>query len=386
MGRPSRRTLLLAVAGVVVALALLYAFVPDPIPVDTAVAARGPLQVVVEEEGETHIEDRYVITAPVAAYLGRIRLEAGDTVGRGEVVARLERPRSAILDPRTRAQAQARLRAAEAALADAAVAVERTAADRERARALLRAGAVSPQRMEEADAAARRAVAEREAARAERAAALAELRGGREGAGEVPEVLRAPAAGRILSVRRRSEGHVAPGEPLIEVGDTRRLEIRADVLSQDAVRIRPGTRVIVDQWGGDTTLDAVVTRVEPEAVTEVSALGVEEQRVPVRADLTSPPEAWAGLGSGYRVLARFVVWEEEDVLQVPTSALFRTDQGWGVFAVEGGRAVRRAVELGRQAGLASQVLSGIANGDTVVVHPPNELEDGARVGPRAERI
>ena len=144
--------------------------------------------------------------------------------------------------------------------------------------------------------------------------------------------------------------------------------------------------MIVDQWGGDTTLDAVVTRVEPEAVTEVSALGVEEQRVPVRADLTSPPEAWAGLGSGYRVLARFVVWEEEDVLQVPTSALFRTDQGWGVFAVEGGRAVRRAVELGRQAGLASQVLSGIANGDTVVVHPPNELEDGARVGPRAERI
>ena len=154
------------------------------------------------------------------------------------------------------------------------------------------------------------------------------------------------------------------------------------MLSQDAVRIRPESRVIIDQWGGEATLDAVVTRVEPQGVTEVSALGVEEQRVTVRASLTSPPEQWTGLGSGYRVLARFVVWEDDDVLQVPNSALFRSGDGWAVFTVRDGRAAHRAVQVGQQSALTAQIVNGLVEGDRVVVHPPNELEDGSRVSVR----
>ncbi|HEX2207150.1 MAG TPA: HlyD family efflux transporter periplasmic adaptor subunit, partial [Longimicrobium sp.] len=218
------------------------------------------------------------------------------------------------------------------------------------------------------------------------AAARAAVGGGAEdGALPVRDVLRAPAAGRVLAVHRRSEGYVGPGEPLLEIGDPERLEVRADVLSQDAVRIRPGTPVLLEQWGGDAPLRAVVWRVEPQGFTEVSSLGVEEQRTAVVAGLVTPPAVWASaLGSGYRVLARFVVWEGRGVLQVPTSALFRAGDGWAVFVVEGGRAVRRPVAVGRQAGLAAQVVSGLREGETVVVHPGNELEDGVRVRAAAE--
>ena len=382
MKKPTRRRLILIAVAIAVALAVVYAFTPKAIPVDSAAVARAPLQVVVEEEGETRIEDRYVITAPVAAYLRRIELEEGDIVQQGQTVVRLAPPRAAILDPRTQAQAEARVRAATAAVRDAEVVAERSAADHTRVESLYRAGAVAQQELEQARAAAVRATAGLEAARAELASARAVARTGVSGTSAVPAVLRAPAAGRVLTVHRRSEGHVNPGEPLLEVGDTRRLEVRADVLSQDAVRIRPESRVIIDQWGGEATLDAVVTRVEPQGVTEVSALGVEEQRVTVRASLTSPPEQWTGLGSGYRVLARFVVWEDDDVLQVPNSALFRSGDGWAVFTVRDGRAAHRAVQVGQQSALTAQIVNGLVEGDRVVVHPPNELEDGSRVSVR----
>ncbi|HEX9108646.1 MAG TPA: HlyD family efflux transporter periplasmic adaptor subunit, partial [Longimicrobiales bacterium] len=190
----------------------------------------------------------------------------------------------------------------------------------------------------------------------------------------------APAAGRVLAVRRRSEGQVNPGDTLVVVGSTNALEIRADVLSEDAVRIRPGTRVVVDQWGGDAPLEAVVRRVEPQGFTQVSSLGVEEQRVPVVAQLTSPAAAWSGrLGSGYRVLARFVVWSSPSALQLPTSALFRTGSGWAVFVVQDGRARRREVTIGHQTGLSTEILSGVREGEQVIVHPGNEIEDGVRV-------
>jgi HlyD family secretion protein len=195
-------------------------------------------------------------------------------------------------------------------------------------------------------------------------------------------VIRAPAAGQVRTVHRTSEGPVNPGEPLLEIGNTRTIEVRVDVLSEDAVQIEPGTRVRIHDWGGETVLDAVVTRVEPEAITKISALGVEEQRVPVRASITSPDKLWGGLGSGYRVVAQFIVWENANVLQVPTAALFRTDDGWATFVVDNGRARLRRVEIGQQGGLATQVLEGLADGEVVVVHPPNELEDGARVATR----
>jgi HlyD family secretion protein len=384
MKKPTRRQTILLAAGILILIIVVFAFLPDRVPVDIAEVTRGPLLVIVEEEGETRIHDRYVVTAPVAAYARRIDVEAGDVIVQGQPLVQLEPPRATDLDPRAQAQAQAAVNTAAAVVEDAAVVAQRTAADRERMQTLHDAGAITQVELEEARAAAVRAAARLHGAQAELSAARAAARTGGSTTSAVPDALRAPAAGRVLTVHRRSEGHVNPGEPLLEIGDTRGIEVIVDVLSQDAVRIRPGMRVIIDQWGGDTPLTAVVTRVEPEGMTTVSALGVEEQRVPVRANLTSPAGEWAGLGSGYRVLARFVIWEGDDILQIPTSALFRSESGagWEVFAVENGRAARRAVQVGQQAGLTAQVLDGLAAGDEVVVHPPNELADGSRVSRR----
>jgi len=379
MKRPTRRQVVLGAIAVLILVLIVFAFLPEPVPVDAAVVTKGPLRVTVEEEGRTEVADRYVVTAPVVAYARRITLEEGDLVNAGDVLVQLEPPRAAILDPRNQAQADAAVRAARAAVEDAVAAAERANADLSRYETLFAAGAITAQEIEQARAAAVRAGAALEAARAELAAAEAAARITPGGNLPVPAVLRAPASGRVLTVHRRSEGAVNPGEPLIEIGNTRRIEVRADVLSEDAVRIHPGTRVEIDNWGGSMTLEASVTRVEPEAITKISALGVEEQRVPVRADITSPESDWSALGSGYRVLARFILWEGASVLQVPTAALFRTADGWGVFVVEGGRARLRAVRPGRQGGLSTQVLEGLAEGDVVVVHPPRELEDGTRV-------
>lgn len=394
MTAQTRKRMLLIAGGALVMAAVIYGFLPDPLSVQTVRAERGPLRVIVEEEGETQVEERYAISSPVAAFARRVEVEVGDVVEAGQPVVRLEPPRSAILDPRTRAEAVARVEAARAAVAQASeqtdaagAAAERAGAERRRVERLAADASATPQALEQATAEAARTEADLAAARAGVVAARADLDAAqaalRGSAGDanlpVQDVLRAPAAGRVLAVHRRSEGAVSPGEPLVEVGDTERLEVRVDVLSQDAVRIRPGTRVLIDQWGGGTVLDAVVDRVGPDGFTDVSSLGVEERRVPVVAHLVSPPEAWAGLGSGYRVLARFVVWEDADALQVPTGAVFRTEDGWAVFVVEDGRAVRRAVAMGQQAGLATQILSGLDEGETVIVHPATALDDGTRV-------
>ncbi|HSJ13854.1 MAG TPA: efflux RND transporter periplasmic adaptor subunit [Longimicrobiales bacterium] len=358
-----KRIILIAIAVLVLA-AIVYAFLPDPVQVETAEVRRAPLQVIVEEEGQTAVADRYAITAPVAGFLRRIALEEGDAVTAGAPVATLEPPRAPILDPRSRTEAAARVRAAE-------VTAVQTEAERARVQRLADAGAATRQALEQAVSDAARARAELDAARA----ALRATSGPPSAAAAT--VLRAPAGGRVLAIGRRSEGQVSPGDTLIVVGDTDRLEIRTNVLSQDAVRIRPGTRVLIEQWGDESVLEGAVTRVEPQAHTEVSSLGVEEQRVPVIATLTTP--APASLGSGYRVLARFVLWEADAALQVPASALFRTSDDWAVFAVVDGRAVRRTVRIGQQAGLATQVLEGLTEGDEVIVHPGNAVSDGVRV-------
>lgn len=394
MTAQTRKRLLLIAAGVLVLALVVYGFLPDPVPVQTATAERGPLRVIVEEEGETQVAERYAIASPVAAFVRRVTVEVGDVVRSGEPVVHLEPPREPILDPRTRAEATARVEAARAAAAQAAeqaraaaAAAEQAAEERRRTERLAADASATPQALEQATAEAEQAEANHAAARAAAAAARADLAAaqstlrGTSGDANLPvqSVLRAPADGRILAVHRRSEGPVGPGEPLVEVGDTERLEVHVDVLSQDAVRIQPGTRVLIDQWGGDVALEAVVDRVGPDGFTDVSSLGVEERRVPVVAFLTSPPAAWRGLGSGYRVLARFVVWEDAGVLQVPAGAVFRTEDGWAVFVIEGGRAERRPVRIGRQAGLAVQVLAGLEAGEAVIVHPDTALEEGVRV-------
>lgn len=394
MTRQLRKRLILIGIAVLVIVLIVIGFLPDPVNVEMAEVARGPLQVTVEEEGRTEVTDTYVITAPIAAYARRIELREGDKIAQGQPVVQLEPPRSAILDPRTRAEAEARVRAAEASLRQAeenqraAQATARRAADeRARIKRLFEGEAATEQMRDQAvaeavqaEAALEAAQAVVEAARAELAAARANLAGDTAVANTpVRQVLTSPVTGRVLRVVRQSEGMVAPGEPLVEIGDVENLEVRVEVLSQDAVRIQPGSRVLLDQWGGDELLEAVVQRVEPIGVTRISSLGVEEQRVTVVSNITSPPDRWQALGSGYRVVARFILWESDDALQVPAGALFRTDDGWAVFVVEDGRAVRRDVEIGHQSGLAAEVVSGLSEGDQVIVHPPSDLEEGARV-------
>ncbi|HEU4585558.1 MAG TPA: efflux RND transporter periplasmic adaptor subunit, partial [Gemmatimonadaceae bacterium] len=374
-----KRAIQMAVALLIVA-ALAWAFWPSPVPVETAVVDRGSLQQVVEEEGMTRVKDLYVVSAPVAAYVRRITLEVGDSVAAGSPVAGLEPPRPNILDPRTDSQMEARVAAARAQLERAEAAARHASAELARVERLASGGAATPQALDAARVDASQATAVRDAARAELAAALAARdRSGSHDTLHVARVVRAPAAGRVLQLHQRSAGFVNAGEPLVDIGDPGKLEVAVRVLSRDAVRIHPGTRVILDQWGGDHPLEATVTRVEPVGETEVSALGVEEQRVTVLASITSPPAERSGLGAGYRVLARFIIWSAPDALRVPTSAVFTRGEGAAAFVVEDGRAVLRPVTLGARAGLSAEVVAGLREGDVVIVHPANDIEAGVRV-------
>jgi HlyD family secretion protein len=386
------------IAGALVLLALVWGFWPRPVMVETAVVERRHLQVTVEEEGRTRVKDRYVLYAPVAGYLRRIELEVGDTAEAGEPLALLDPLRPAVLDPRARAEAEARVSGARSALARAESTVRHAQAEAElaaeeyrRREELLAGGLVSRSEFDQArsrmralEALSRAAGSAVEVARYDLEAALASLRysavGGQDAPAETVPV-RSPVAGRVLKLLQESAGVVPAGHPLLEVGDPGRLEVEVEVLSRDAVRILPGGRVLFERWGGAEILEGVVRIVEPTGFTKISALGVEEQRVLVIADLASPPEAWQRLGDGYRVEARFVVWEREDALTVPASALFRRDDGWAVFVVEHGRARFRAVRLGQGSGLFSEVLDGLSRGEEVIVHPDDSVDAGVRVRP-----
>lgn len=394
----TRKRLIIIGIVVFVLAAVIYGFWPDPVAVEVATAERGAMQVEVEEEGETEAAERYVMSAPSAAVLEGVEVEAGEEVEAGQALATLQAPPASVLDVRSRAEARSRVEAAEAGVeqaerqVEAAEAVaEQAAEERQRVEQLFEQNSATRQTLERAIAEELQAQANLESARSGVASARAELASARAALepSEVlatreaaQDVLRAPTAGRILTVHRRSGGLLSPGEAILEVGDTEQLEVHVDVLSQDALRIRPGMRVLLDQWGGEEELEAVVDRVELQGETTVSALGVEEQRVTVVALMHSPAEEWNGLGSGYRVLARFMIWEEDEALQVPTSALFRTEEGWAVFVVENGQASRREVAVGEQAGLNAQVLDGLDAGEEVIVHPANEVADGVRVRAR----
>ncbi len=382
----------------VVAAGLAIGFMPRAVPVDVAEVKRGPLTVTVEEEGKTRVMERYLVSAPVTGYLRRIGLDAGDAVKAGQVLAEVEPARAVALDPRTRAQAQAQASAARAALAAAeenaraaAASAELAQQERVRAESLRQSNFVSEQALDAARTAETRARAAAEAAQhavrvarfdlATAQAAVASTDRLRNGAADVAQV-RAPADTRVLKLLQESEGAVAAGQPLLEIGDPESLEVEVEVLSTHAVRIAPGSRVILDRWGGERAVEGRVRVVEPSGFTKISALGVEEQRVRVIVDFASPRDAWARLGDGYRVEARFVLWEGDDVLQLPTSALFRQGEGWAAFVLDGGRARLAPVETGQRAGLATEVRSGLAAGDRVVAHPDETVRDGARVKPR----
>jgi HlyD family secretion protein len=399
MSRQTIRRLIMAGIGAVIALFLVYSFMPAPVAVDLGQVTRGALTVTIDEEARTRVRDVYVVSAPVSGRLLRITGDPGDPVAANEtVLARLLPSDPDFLDVRTQTQARAAVQSAEAALTLAGSEVQRAEADAEyawseyqRAQQLVKRQTVSRAVLERAERDWRAAQAALETAKATVRVRQAELDNARarlidpaesERNGEAAGVLaiRAPVNGRILRVMQQSESVVVAGTPLIEIGDPRGdLEVIAELLSTDAVRVNEGDRVIIDKWGGEDLLTGRVERVEPFGRTKISALGVEEQRVNVIIELDDGPEARGSLGHGFRVEVRIVVWEEDDVLQAPSSALFRHQGEWAVFAVRNGRARLTKVSIGRNNGRQAQVLEGLSEGDRVVLYPPNDVEDGVGV-------
>jgi HlyD family secretion protein len=388
-GRWIAATAGIALVGAIGVLALR----PEPVAVSIAHAERAPLAVTVEEEGRTRVQERYDVSAPIAGWSPRITLEPGDAVRVGDVLVALRPAPASALDPRARAEARAGVERARAALEaeqarlEAARATSDFArAENRRVAALHADGQVSESEVDRAAAEARRAEAALESARyavdvarQELAAARARLEyAGRTDAPErVP--VESPADGRVLAVHHESQGVVRAGEDLLTVGNPASLEVVVEVLSADAVRIRPGMPVRFHAWGGDTPLEGRVRRVEPSGFTEVSALGVEEQRVRVIADITSPFDEWRRLGDAYRVEAEFILWSGEDVLQIPAIAVFRDGDGHAVYVIRDGVARRQAVEIGHRGGLAVEIRGGLAAGDAVVLQPGDAVEHGVRV-------
>ena len=384
----------------VLAAGLLYGFLPRAIEVDAVAAITAPLAVTIEEEGKTRVMERYVVSAPVAGYARRIDLHVGDAVQAGQVLAQLEPARSDALDPRSRAQMQAQLNAAQAALSAStenarAAAAQAQLAQQElqRVESLRKVNFISEQALDRARTELSRSQAAQQAAQYTAKMAHYELEKVRATlassaslqAGKSAETINvsAPVAARVLKLLHESEGLVQAGQPLLEIGNPDTLEITVEVLSTQAVQIAPGSKVLFDRWGSATTLQGAVRMIEPTGFTKVSALGVEEQRVRVIAEITTPREVWQRLGDGYRVEARFVIWEGQDILQIPASALFRQGKEWAVFVVQNGRAKTRNIKVGQRAGLIVQVLSGIQAGEAVITHPEEKIKDGTRVKARA---
>ena len=389
-----RKHVVLFVMLAVVLVLLVRAFMPSPMLVDAGTAAVGPMRVTISEEGRTRVKQRYLITAPASGRLARPQWNEGDTVGRGDVLARIT---PSPLGSRESAEARARIetaealvREAEANVARARVEQEEAVSGRDRAEKLAASGSISRERLERAVHAATISERSLESALFRHRAAISSLEVAqaallalREERGDAKAILSvvSPVDGQVLRLFEESERVVAAGAPLLEVGDPGEMEVTVDVLSTDAIRVDVGQAVWIEEWGGPEPLSGRVSRVEPAAFTRVSALGVDEQRVNVIVDLDeTPPE----LGDGYRVTGRIVVWEKPDVLKVPSSALFRVDEDWSVFVVEGGVARTRGVTVGQQNGVEAEILEGIAAGALVILHPNPRIADGVGVEPRVD--
>lgn len=384
---PRLIAIVLFVAGI-----LAVALWPDVMEVDVARVERGPMLVTIDEEGETRVRERFVVSAPVAGRVQRIELEPGDPVVRGKtVVVRLQPAPPPLIDPRSRAELSAAVEAAQAAVGQARAERDRAEAAAARARSTLKrlqsletAGAVSTDEVEAAQTTVRTTdeavrAAEYNVARTERELQLARARltPSTVGGGIVDVI--APVNGVVLKRLRESEAVVPVGEPLLEIGDPGSLEIVSDLLSTDAVRVSPGDDVRIEQWGGSNPLIGRVRRVEPSGFMKVSALGVEEQRVNIIVDFVDPPEEAHQLGDGFRVEVRVVVWRDDRTVKVPTGSLFRRGDDWAVFVVENERARLQPVQLGQRNDREGQILKGVTEGHTVVLHPPDTLSDGTRV-------
>jgi HlyD family secretion protein len=392
-----RRYLFWGGVAIVVALVIWASVRPTIVPVDIATVANATLRVTVDEEGETRLHRRFVVSAPVSGRVLRIESRPGDSVTAGQRLAVIEPAAPVPLDARSRASAEARVQAAQAAKERAGADEQGLVVDRQqaetdaaRAKSLYDAGYGSREALEQANArvqglieAVKAAQAAGRAAEFELAQAKAALISGNEAAAGRSITISAPIDGVILRRMQESEAVVPAGAPLVEIGNLDDLEIVTDLLSTDAVRVQPGADVLIERWGGEGTLSGRVQRVEPAGFMKISALGVEEQRVNVVIDFVDPRERRASLGDGFRVEVSIVVWEKAGVLTVPTSSLFRTDGDWSVFVATDGVAHRRLVKIGERNEQLAEVLDGLAAGEHVVVYPGETLTDGARIEVRS---
>jgi HlyD family secretion protein len=392
-------------------LALAWAFVPKPVEVELAFVTQGHFETSIDEDGKTRLTDRYVVSAPVAGRLARITLKEGDAVTVDMPLAELTPVLPAMLDERTLRELRARVEGAQdnvsrggSRLARAQVSLNQAENEVRRSEQLARQGFISLAKLETERLTTTGAQRELEAAAAEGRMVKHELEQAQAAmtattninSGNARFIVRAPSAGRVLRVLQTSEGTAALGAPLIEIGDTQRLEIVAELLTTDALVAKPSSRVMIERWGGVGTLEGRVRSVEPAAFTKVSALGVEEQRVRVLIEISSPQSAWQALGDGYRVSVRIVTLAEDKAMQVPVSAVFplpadgmesvsgrpTTAPQFAVFIADGGRARQVPVELGARNGSAAWIRGGLALGQQVIMYPPATVKDGARVAAR----
>lgn len=383
-------------AAAIIAMVWL-SYQPKPISVDTAKVTQGPLVVTVSEDGRTRIKERYVVSSPIGGRLSRITLEAGDLVEAGStLIAEVEPTSPQLLDARTRKQTEALVKVTEAAQERAAADLERAQStdkhatiEWKRSEALHKQKLISQAEYQNFEFLAQSAAAGLKSARMavqvanyeleQAQAALLHTTEPNQIPGELFKIT-APVCGHVLRLIQESSIVISPGMPLVELGDPTDLEVIVDVLSTDAVKIETGARVMLEHWGGDEPLNGVVKRVEPSAFTKISALGVEEQRVWVVVDFTDPLETRATLGDGFRVEPRIVIWESDNVIRVPTGALFRYDESWAVFIVgEHSLAKRRVVERGQSGDFESEIVSGLEAGETIIVHPSGSVKDGVLI-------
>lgn len=409
MPSPTKRRWLTYLFGAILIVLLALGLRPKPAPVEIARVTSGPLSATVSEEGKTRIKQRYVVSAPVSGQLRRVPFKPGATLAAGDVVAVIEPMTASPLDTRSRALAEARRDAAAATLEKSRTAQTLALSDVKRAQTMFDAGTLAPQDLDAAKM--RETMAAREVVTAEGAlrSAEAELASGIGGgpvsrpatvgrpldklgvlspsngeadpSGNALVEVHAPVAGRVLHVFEESERPVAAGTPLLDLGNPADLEVVIELLSRDGASLAPGARVVLEQWGGAKPLEGRVRLVEPAAFTKISALGVEEQRVNVVADIVTPVAERAALGDNFRVEARVVVWESERVMKVPVSALFRRGDESAAYVLRGGRAVLVPVEAGRSSGREVQVLKGLTEGDEVILYPGDRVSDGQRVEP-----
>ncbi len=398
MNIPKQRIIFWSVIGGIFLIAMIFAFKPRPVPADIGIIETGPMRTSINEEGETRVEDVYTLSSPIAGHLRRIELEVGDKVVEEEtVVAKIEPLDSSFLDPRSEAQARAGVNKAESALnlaqaelKQAQVELDFAKSEYARIRSLHQTGTASERDLDNSERLfkSRRAVyATVQAAlqmrkfELERVKAIlmspAQSQVQRPGCDCLN--LYAPISGTILDVITESEGVVQAGMPLLEIGDPSKLQVVSELLSMDAVKVKVGGRVSVENWGGQTKLEGKVRRIDPVGFSKVSALGIEEQRVNVVIDLISPHDSWSRLGHGYQVDVAIILWQSDQVLQVPLTSIFRDGTSWAIFAVKEGTVSKRSLNIGQINSHTAEVLEGLNEGEQFIVYPTDRIVEGVSV-------